>query len=637
MPYILGRFEENKIPKTIGRCKQKPAIIKKFGNKTRCNITGRIVADVYLLVKESVGKGLLRLKRYGLGDVAKELINESKIDIAHSEIGKFWNGSEDQINKLIEYGRKDAELVLKILLSRDMLGKFIELSKISGVLLQDALDGGEATRVENLLLREFNKLDFVIPNKPTSKEIMRMLDERETRGLKGALVLEPEIGLHTNCVVYLDFKALYPSIFISYNICPTTLVLDKQTKLETIDTPIGVKFVSPKIKQGVFPRIIEQLIKERDKVKKEMRSASEQDKKILDAKQNALKIMANAFYGYTGYIRARFYILDIANAITSCGRNLIQETKKIVESDTRLKVIYGDTDSLMVKLQTTDLDEALKLGMEIEDNINKKLLGKVTMKIESIFKTLLVLTKKRYAGLSCEKVNGEWKEKILMKGIETIRRDWCDLTSKTLFNVLNVLLREQDVKKALSYVKDVLGKLDRNEVPVEDLIVTKSISKPLKDYKGVQPHIELVKKMRQRYPASAPGIGDRVEFVIVKGTQLMSARAEDPEYVKKHGLKIDSRYYIESQVLPPLERVFEAIGIGKQELMTVGKQLILTEAIRNGLKKPMENEPLKKIDGFICSKCDTTYRRIPLIGKCAKCDGEILFYSGEMRSRYFTM
>jgi DNA polymerase I len=67
--------------------------------------------------------------------------------------------------------------------------------------------------------------------------------------------------------------------------------------------------------------------------------------------------------------------------------------------------------------------------------------------------------------------------------------------------------------------------------------------------------------MRRRSPASTPGVGDRVGFVIVQGLQLMSERAEDPEYIKQHNLKIDSKYYIESQLLPPLERVFEAIGI----------------------------------------------------------------------------
>ena len=208
------------------------------------------------------------------------------------------------------------------------------------------------------------------------------------------------------------------------------------------------------------------------------------------------------------------------------------------------------------------------------------------MKIENIFKTLLILSKKRYAGLAVEKTNGGSKEKIVMKGIETVRRDWCDLTSETLYSVLDILLKEGSPKKAVKYIKDIINALDKNQVPIDKLVITKSISKPLKDYKGVQPHVELSKKIRKRSPAEAPGIGDRIGFVIVHGSQLMSERAEDPSFVVENKLRIDSKYYLESQLLPPLERVFEAIGISRSDIVNAGKQMMLTEALRNnGVKQ----------------------------------------------------
>lgn len=628
MPFISDRLSMNKLSKNIGRCNQKPLFCRKLGYKFRNSIPGRLIVDVYDLIKESVGKGFLRLKRYGLGDVSRELLNEDKVDIAHSEIEKYWNGDESELKKLVEYSRKDAELVLKLLLEKEMLGKFIEVSKITGLLLQDVLDGGEAMRVENLLLREFNKRDFVIPCKPTSGELRKRLEEREAKGLKGALVLDPVVGLHTNYVGYLDFRSMYPSIFIAWNICPTTIIFDGEEK-DILSTPYGTKFVSRKVREGIIPTIVGYLIKERNRLRKQMKNATGLEKRVLDAKQYAFKITANAFYGYTGYVRARFYVLDIANAITSCGRELIQRTKKIVERDKRFKVVYGDTDSVMVKLQTNDPEEAFKIGEEISDRINKELEGIVQIKIESIFKTLLILTKKRYAGWSFEKIDGEWKDNVIMKGIETVRRDWCDLTSKTLSDVLEILLKEQDTNKAFNYVRGVLKKLERNEVPIEDLVITKSISKSIRSYKGIQPHIELVKKLRKRSPGSAPGVGDRVGFVITQGTRLMSKRAEDPEYIRQHDLKIDSKYYIENQILPPLERVFEAIGIRKSELLGAGRQLLLLDTIRK------RDIPLNEIDGFMCDKCDKIFRKPPLIGKCVDCGGEIVFYSGKTKSRLF--
>jgi DNA polymerase I len=367
----------------------------------------------------------------------------------------------------------------------------------------------------------------------------------------------------------------------------------------------------------------------------------EQKRRELNAKQFALKIMANAFYGYTGYVRAKLYVLDIANAITSTGRHLITKTRDTVDKDERFKVIYGDTDSVMVKTKTKDIEEAFKLGQELEVTINEELENVVKMKIESIFKTIIILTKKRYAGWSFEKRGGVWEDKIIMKGIETVRRDWCDLVSETLYAVLEIILKEQDPKKAFNYVRGVLKQIQRNEIPIEKLVITKSISKPLRSYKGVQPHIELVKKMRKRNPTDAPGVGDRVGFVITQGLQLLSNRSEDPAYVKEHGLKIDSKYYIENQLIPPLERVFDAMGVDRSELLGMGKQTLLTSLFgtppksskkRSGKTSDIDT-PLKSIDGVVCQKCGKTYTRPSLMGKCDSCGGPYLFFNGGSKSR----
>ena len=629
IPYIITRLRKNKISPLLGRVKDKKAHSRKVGSRHRNSIPGRIIVDVYELIKEAVSKGIFRFKRYGLGDVAKELIGEGKVDVAHSEISKLWKGSEEDMKKLIRYARKDAILALRILLEKRLLDKFFELSRLSGLLLQDVLDMGEAARIENFLLREFNKENFVLPLKPSSEEILRRKEERLIHGLKGALVLDPKTGLHTTNVVYLDFKSMYPSIFIAFNICPTTLLLKERKDLEYIETPTGTKFVSKKVREGIIPRILRRLIKERDEVKKQMKKEkNEEIKRILNAKQLALKIMANAFYGYTGYLRARLYVLTIANAITGAGRYFISTTKQIVEEDPRFQVVYGDTDSVMVKVPTTDIEKAFEIGKMLERKINERMKGKITIKIEAVFKTLLILSKKRYAGLQVEPSEDGYKEKIVMKGIETVRRDWCDLTSKTLKKVLEILLKEQNVGKAFDYVKEILKKLEKNEIPLEELVITKSISKNLNEYKGIQPHIELIKKMRKRKEKKIPGVGDRIGFVIIQGPELVSKRAEDPDYVRKHNLKIDSKYYIESQILPPLERVFEVIGINKSQLFGAGRQMLIKDLLKNGVekKKPQIEEALSSIEGFSCLKCGKFFRRIPLTGRCDECGGEVLFF-----------
>lgn len=639
MPYILERLAFNNITRAIGRSSDKQSISKKVAGKFRNSISGRVIADDYELIKEMqiktqlADKGFPKLKRYGLGDVSRELLNDTKMDVAHKEIPKLWNGSGDEVFRLVEYARKDAELALKLLVTRNLLDKFIEISKVSGVLMQDVLDGGEATRVENILLKEFNRRDYVLPLRPSSNEMIKRMDERDTLGFKGALVLDPEVGLHTKPVVYMDFKSMYPTIFISFNICPTTLVSENSDYSgEIIETPMGTKFVSKETRIGIVPQIVQHLISERDRLRKQAKDTKDDRiRKILESKQIAVKYMTNSFYGYTGYIRARIYSLAVATAVTACGRMLIEKTRDVVSKHSNMKVIYGDTDSIMVEIESDTAEKAFVFGQGLEKEINKALEGIVEMKVESVFRSLLILSKKRYAGISIEPRESGWEERTMMKGIETVRRDWCDLTGETLNDVLDIILREQNPKKALVYIKDIIIKLGKNEIPIDKLIVTKSISKSLKEYKGVQPHIEVMKKMRKRDIATAPGVGDRIGYVITYGTQLMSMRAEDPDYAKKNNLRIDSKYYIENQVLPPLERVFESMGISKSEILGAGKIITLFEAIKNA--KKTEKRALTSFEGLICEKCSQTFRRPPIIGRCDSCGGNLAFYSGEDRAK----
>ncbi len=1053
LPYINDRLYALKLPKTMGRCNQKPLNSRKMReNKFLNQIPGRVIVDPYTIIREMATRGFfVGLKRFGLNDVSLHILGEGKMEMTKSQIPEYWKGKPEDVRKLVEYARKDAVLALRILLEKQLIDKYIGVSMVSGVLLQDSLDSGEAVKVDNILLRKFNKEGFVIPNKPDEEEVGRRDRERITKKLEGGFVLEPVTGLHSNAVVLLDFASMYPSIFIGYNICPTTLVTDSSLVDDITETPYGTRFVSPKVREGIIPRIVKELIEERAKVKKEMRQEKDESRlRTLDSKQEALKRMSNAFYGYTGFIMARLYVLDIASAITSCGRNYIHKTTEAVEGNTPHKVIYGDsmtadrfvtvldpdntiriknveelfeenkhrlvhthdkeavllegyralatdpantrpawspikllirhktgkkiyrvsekfgetvvtedhslivneggrlveakplnmqgrhlfrvegvpaventdvidlykflkpfhftqiykklekttvleaddssiwagwmkmkrpiklkrfiqvrsrefeslcrllgayiaegssstghttsrwgasiactdtawlnqlredflnlfygtsasviqsnvgmrelsyqtqsgqqrtvvyedtthklqmmnklaaiffkmlcgqksmgkklpefifhvpnkyklillenfikgdgsrwadsryseeyiknnfrletkshqlacglslllnqlgirytirrrdkkntyvittctyfnsretlkvkeenyegyvydlsvdgtntfvdscgqillhnTDSIMIETNTKDLDKALEMGDGVAKIVNDEFKGKMRIKVENVFRTLLILSKKRYVGWNFEKQDGIWKEKMVMKGIETVRRDWCNLVSEVLNEILNIVLREQNPQKALDYMKDIVHKLQDNKIELDKLVITKGISKRLEEYKGTQPHVELVKKMRKREGAS-PYVGDRVGFVIVKGLQNISDRAEDPEYIKKNNLKIDPKYYIENQLLPPLERVFEAMGLDKSELFRVGKQMLISDILNNSRKKDNGNSRLTSADGLICDRCSKTYDYVPLVGKCIHCGGEMMFYSGDVKSK----
>ncbi|MCD6476546.1 MAG: ribonuclease H-like domain-containing protein [Candidatus Aenigmarchaeota archaeon] len=312
---------------------------------------------------------------------------------------------------------------------------------------------------------------------------------------------------------------------------------------------------------------------------------------------------------YSGYV----YDLNVDNShmfVDSCGQ-----------------ILLHNTDSVFVKTDITDLEEAAKKGEEMAKFITQKLEG-MELEFEKAFKTFLILSKKRYAGWQFEKRADGWKDKIAFKGIEVVRRDWCPLTTKTMKKVLETILKEGDTKAAAKYVRKIIHDLNKGLIPIEDLAVVKGITKPLDQYDNVQPHVELAKKIIKRDPTVGSMVGQRLPYVIIKGNELVSRRAEDPNYIKEKNLEIDSEYYIKNQILPPLERIFETCGVSQSELLEGSKQTTLFDMINSGTKPiSPEDMVLNSFDAVVCNKCHWSDRRPPLRGCCPKCGGN-LYFSG---------
>lgn len=631
LPYISDRLKANSLPLSLGRC-DKPMIIRELNITKEAHISGRVVVDPYQILKADP---YFKFPRYDLNSIAKALLGEQKHDVEYGEMKKLWLGSSADLMRFVEYARQDAGLALRLVLQKGMLNQFVALAKISGVLLQDTF-GGQTKRVETMLLHEFKKRNFVMPLAPSRTEMAKRNHEREKLGIKGAVVLEPEKGLHADgCILVLDFKSLYPSIIRTFNISPDTCIIDKEhiTKYKNNTSPINAHFVQSDVRPGIFPFLLTKLTEERSKTKKQMKAASGEEKAILNAKQIALKYMSNSFYGYSGYVRARLYMVAMAGSITAFGRDNLEKTRKLVEENFGYKVIYADTDSVFLKTKIENLDEAKDAGEKISKFITENLPGALELEFEKTYRTFLILTKKRYAGWKFEFNGDKWEDKIEMRGIETVRRDWCPLVSDVMNNIINIILKEGDTQKAIVEIKCVIEKLKKGEISLEKLTIVKGITKGVDGYKGTLPHIELARKMTQRSPRDAPKIGDRIGFVIIKGNEMLSKRAEDPKYVKEHDLQIDPDYYINNQVFPPIERILNAMGIERSEIFGGGRQTGLgswssgTPKIKREKKNIViqtNNATLTGLEEFVCKKCRKNYKRMPLSGTC-ECGGELLF------------
>lgn len=560
---------------------------RKIGNRTMVSIPGRVVVDALPLIRSQYS-----LKRYTLRNVAKELLDREKLDVAPSEMEEYWQDSGEKILHFIDYAQRDSELALELFMKLRLLDKHIAVAQVSGSLLQEVVDGGQTSMVENLLLREYGKRDRVIPPKP-SDDLVNFRN-RSSEGLKGGEVLEPKKGLLENIVI-LDYKSLYPTIMMAHNLCYTTVVEGDRPETKTIKPPSGGEFVTADVSKGIMPSILENLLSRRVETKKRMKNASSEDEyRVLDATQLALKILLNSFYGYSGYTRARLYSLTLANAVTSFGRDNILNTRAIVNGTINkvilrddgvyfteeldairdddhivsLSVVYGDTDSVFVQCSSespVSLEDAELVGNKIAGTVSASLPDPMELEFESIARRGLFIAKKRYAIWVFERTGDEWKDSIKVKGMETVRRDWCELTSKTLNRVLELVLKEGDVDAAVSHVRKVVDgvrniDVRKDEGIIDDLTMTRMFSKSASRYKNKQPHLTVVEKIEER-TGIRPPVGERIPFVIVAGKDLFVNRAEDPEYVRDHNVPIDVDYYIKKQVLPPVERILGVFGV----------------------------------------------------------------------------
>ena len=230
--------------------------------------------------------------------------------------------------------------------------------------------------------------------------------------------------------------------------------------------------------------------------------------------QLALKVSANSVYGFTGASVGQLPCLPIASSTTSYGRQLLEKTKEFVEKKYTIangykhdaQVVYGDTDSVMVKFGTKSVEETFPLAIEAADECSKIFPSPILLEFEKVYFPYLLMNKKRYAGLMWTK--SDKYDKMDTKGLETVRRDNCALVREVIQTSLDKILIEQDVPGAINYVKTQISDLLQNKMDISRLVITKSLNKGAEyalgiggkkeDYKVKQAHVELAARMKKR-------------------------------------------------------------------------------------------------------------------------------------------
>jgi DNA polymerase I len=529
-PYLIERCKKLGLRLQVDRAETGPHT-SVYGH---VSITGRANVDLSDFVGEFSEVKIQTLEN--LADYLGIMKIENRQIVEDVDCADYWDSSEKR-EILRKFSMDNARCVMGI--AEAVLDFAMQLSNLVSLPLDHVGSAAAGFRVEWFLIKHTHGLGELVP-----KRI-----EQPYRPYAGGVVLKPLPGLHGDIAV-LDFKSMYPSLMIAYNISPDTYVPPKEAapKSGVYEAPeVGHHF--RKEPAGFYKEVLSHLISVRDEIRSRMKTVAPAsvEYRVFDARQKAVKVITNASYGYAGWTGARWYVKPVAEAAAAWGRHTILNSIRMAE-EAGLRVVYGDTDSIFLN---NDVEKIEGLSNRI-----KKELG-LEIKPDKVYvRIFFTEAKKRYAGLLPD-------GRLDIVGLEVVRGDWANIAKTVQEKVLEIVLKEQSPVKAAEFVRHFVLELRQKRVPFRDLIIWKTLTKPAEEYEVKASHVEAAKMLKEKGWELA--VGDKVGYVIVVGSGRLYERVKPYKYASYD--EVDLEYYVSKQVVPAAARVLESFGITEQQLL----------------------------------------------------------------------
>ncbi|QQL09695.1 Ba87 [Baboon cytomegalovirus] len=585
---------------------------------TKVFISGCVVIDMYPVCMAKTNS-----PNYKLNTMAELYLKQQKDDLSYKEIPvKFIAGSEGRAD-VGKYCMQDALLVRDLFNVINFHYEAGAIARLAKIPMRRVVFDGQQIRIYTSLLDECACRGFVLPNHKGAAADSS--DAPEVSSYQGATVFEPAIGYYNDPVAVFDFASLYPSIIMAHNLCYSTLIMpdgesppDDQVFTVELENGVTHRFAKSTARLSVLSELLTKWVSQRRAVRETMKGCQDPVKRmLLDKEQLALKVTCNAFYGFTGVINGMMPCLPIAASITRIGRDMLTSTSKFVEENlaepcllhnffnredysgdpVEVKVIYGDTDSVFVCYRGITATALINRGSSLADYITQCLfIDPIKLEFEKVFVSLMMICKKRYIG----KVAGE--STLSMKGVDLVRKTSCEFVKNVTRDVIQLLFDDPEVSRAAVQLSHLtFEELKTQGVPsgfwrilqrickarddlytsrarIEELVLSSVLSKDISLYKQAHlPHIAVVKRLAAR-SEELPTVGDRVFYVLTaphdgRTTGVCNYEiAEDPTYVREHGVPIHADKYFD-QVVKAVTNVLSPVfppGALKKDKFLVG-------------------------------------------------------------------
>ena len=514
----MNTYTSAKIP-LMGRLKRRPAdkpvlhynrswgsSASKMVSVIGIEIFGVVIFDLYqYMLREQPGK-----VSYKLDAIASEILGRGKDPITAKYMFETYNAylakkrtlDGERVSKRLElvalYCGMDALLPLWVIDKLRSPDALFTMASICGLNPVEIYSSGTGKRTKSLLYHNMHPRYVMDSYVPTVKKT------------KGAHVFDVTPGYHPYTLLF-DFQSLYPSTAIAYNLCATTLIrlselyLYKKDDYEVFETerddgtPTKFAFIRKEVKEGIFPKVMRELLAERAHVRENLIPIAKEEKNPvalnkLNCLQLALKIVANAGYGYLCSDFADFACKEVGEVICHIGRTKITGVAKNLEEIYGGKVVAGDTDSVMFTLKNIakSLEDLHILADEILELMNGKKAEDGTILKEGWFvapmfmnlewkMAILTVKKKNYAFCVYDNKTGQLERddegqlKIKFKGLPVVKKENPPWMRNTYIKIVRMIFEFATFEDCLSVLVSAIRAYLNNKIPVLDLTMISSV------------------------------------------------------------------------------------------------------------------------------------------------------------------
>jgi DNA polymerase-2 len=357
----------------------------------------------------------------------------------------------------------------------------LEMSRITSLPVQEAARRSAGAGFSAMQVLTAMRRGVMIPYQHQKGEISKTYNQLFLAD-SGGLIAEPELGIFDN-VAIIDFIMMYPSIMVHFNLSPETVGVDDADAWEI--PGLGVKIAR---RRGLIPETLQPMVEKRIALKKTLKTMDETSPRWrrYNAITDAMKDLGTVSNGRMGFANSIFGRINAFEAISYIGRKIIIQAKLIAEKH-GFTALHKYVDSLFIRKDSTTTEAEFKAVLdEIED------VTKLPIDLEAVYSWIAFVASTQDPDVPvsnrffCRKSNGEFK----VRGLAQRRGDTCPLVKDVQTQILEVLGQESDPKRlayllpeVVEVVRQSVAELKARTIPVEQLIVTRILSRELKEYK----------------------------------------------------------------------------------------------------------------------------------------------------------